>query len=193
MLGKDLRNGRIYLPQEDLARFDYTEEDLRQQKYNDSFVRLMEFEAARAEEVFREPPRLSAARGSTLDGGGGNHGFGLPWLAEANEGGPFSRLRKGISTDRDRERQPDCGAVFPSFVECGTLNNRQTSTIRIVYIAYYESEIALFIVSALTLGALALSSCDTPTGQGAGLGRRHRCDPRRRGYRRRRGSGHWSA
>jgi len=51
-VGKDLRNGRIYLPREDLARFDYTEEDLQAQKYNDSFVRLMEFESARAEKFF---------------------------------------------------------------------------------------------------------------------------------------------
>lgn len=29
---------------------------------------------------------------------------------------------------------------------------------------------SLFIVSALTLSALSLSSCDTPTGQGAGFG-----------------------
>src|SRR3977135_2801240 len=34
-VGKDLENGRIYLPQEDLARFDYPEEDLRLRKYNE--------------------------------------------------------------------------------------------------------------------------------------------------------------
>lgn len=51
-VGKDLRSGRIYLPREDLAEFDYTEQDLQAQKYNDSFVRLMEFESARAEKFF---------------------------------------------------------------------------------------------------------------------------------------------
>jgi len=51
-VGKDLSNGRIYLPQQDLARFDYPEEDLRLRKYNEPFLRLMEFEAARAEELF---------------------------------------------------------------------------------------------------------------------------------------------
>jgi phytoene synthase len=51
-VGKDLTNGRIYLPQEDLARFDYPEEDLRLRKHNEPFLRLMEFEAARAEEFF---------------------------------------------------------------------------------------------------------------------------------------------
>jgi phytoene synthase len=51
-VGKDLNSGRIYLPQEDLARFDYLETDLRARKHNEAFVRLMQFEAARAEEFF---------------------------------------------------------------------------------------------------------------------------------------------
>jgi 15-cis-phytoene synthase len=53
-VGKDLQNDRIYLPQEDLARFDYPEADLRGRQHNDRFVRLMEFEAARAREFFRQ-------------------------------------------------------------------------------------------------------------------------------------------
>jgi len=57
-VGKDLRNGRIYLPQEDFARFDYSEEDLLVRKYNDAFVRLMEFEAARAEKFFAQAAAL---------------------------------------------------------------------------------------------------------------------------------------
>lgn len=56
--GKDLSNGRIYLPQQDLARFDYSEEDLRLKKYNESFLRLMKFEAARAEEFFAHAAEL---------------------------------------------------------------------------------------------------------------------------------------
>ena len=51
-VGKDLSNGRIYLPQQDLARFDYSEEDLRRKKYNEPFLHLMKFEAARAEDFF---------------------------------------------------------------------------------------------------------------------------------------------
>jgi phytoene synthase len=57
-IGKDLSNGRIYLPQEDLVRFDYSESDLRQRKYNDAFVRLMQFEASRAEEFFSRAAAL---------------------------------------------------------------------------------------------------------------------------------------
>jgi 15-cis-phytoene synthase len=51
-VGKDLQVGRIYLPQEDLARCDYSKAELRNRLYNEGFVRLMEFEAARAREFF---------------------------------------------------------------------------------------------------------------------------------------------
>lgn len=51
-VGKDLRQDRIYLPQEDFARFGYTEKELQDRQYNPRFVQLMEFEAARAKEFF---------------------------------------------------------------------------------------------------------------------------------------------
>ena len=51
-VAKDLRNGRIYLPQEDLAEFEYSEAELKDRQYNNRFVRLMEFEAVRAQDFF---------------------------------------------------------------------------------------------------------------------------------------------
>lgn len=57
-VGKDLKTGRIYLPLDDLARFDYSEEELRAHRHNDAFVRLMEFEAERAEEFFSRAAAL---------------------------------------------------------------------------------------------------------------------------------------
>jgi 15-cis-phytoene synthase len=57
-VGKDLANDRIYLPREDLARFGYSEEDLHAGRYNDQFVRLLEFEAERAEEFFSQAATL---------------------------------------------------------------------------------------------------------------------------------------
>jgi phytoene synthase len=51
-VGKDLQDGRIYLPQEDLARFNYSETELQDRQYNQCFLRLMEFQAARAREFF---------------------------------------------------------------------------------------------------------------------------------------------
>jgi phytoene synthase len=49
---KDFQAGRIYLPQEDLARFHYSETELAKQQYNEHFVQLMQFEASRAREFF---------------------------------------------------------------------------------------------------------------------------------------------
>lgn len=51
-VGKDLQNGRIYLPQEDLARFHYPESELTQRQYNEHFVQLLEFQARRARQFF---------------------------------------------------------------------------------------------------------------------------------------------
>ncbi|MEY2528142.1 MAG: 15-cis-phytoene synthase [Verrucomicrobiota bacterium] len=57
-VGKDLSNGRIYLPEEDMVRFGYRESDLEARKYNEAFVRLMEFEAERATEFFSRAAAL---------------------------------------------------------------------------------------------------------------------------------------
>ena len=51
---KDFQAGRIYLPQEDLTRFNYSETELQDRQYNECFLRLMEFEAARAREFFSQ-------------------------------------------------------------------------------------------------------------------------------------------
>src|SRR5262245_23979034 len=50
---KDLRVGRIYLPLEDLARFNYSEKELQDRQGDDRFVELMKFEASRARQFFR--------------------------------------------------------------------------------------------------------------------------------------------
>lgn len=50
---KDLANGRIYLPNEDMARFGYGEDDLVARTHDDRFVRLMQFEAGRAHRYFQ--------------------------------------------------------------------------------------------------------------------------------------------
>jgi phytoene synthase len=51
-IGKDAENGRIYLPQEDLNKFNYTEKDLLARTYNDQFKDLMIYESARAKKYF---------------------------------------------------------------------------------------------------------------------------------------------
>jgi phytoene synthase len=72
-VGEDFReDGRIYLPAEDMARFDYGEEDLRAGRNDERFRALMEFEAARADAYFaaslgyltaEDRPALRAAEG----------------------------------------------------------------------------------------------------------------------------------
>jgi phytoene synthase len=54
----DAQRGRIYLPQEDLHRFGYTEAELLNSTYNEPFVKLMRFEAERAVDYFRRAADL---------------------------------------------------------------------------------------------------------------------------------------
>lgn len=49
---KDSEKGRIYLPQQDMDLFNYSEKDLLLLKYNPDFVSLMKYEAERAERFF---------------------------------------------------------------------------------------------------------------------------------------------
>ena len=48
----DAKNGRIYLPQEELVRFRYSEEEIIKNTYNSNFASLMKFEADRAKSYF---------------------------------------------------------------------------------------------------------------------------------------------
>jgi len=51
-IGKDAKNGRIYLPQEDLIRFNYSEQEIMSLIYNDNFRDLMVYESSRAKQYF---------------------------------------------------------------------------------------------------------------------------------------------
>ncbi|HRK57445.1 MAG TPA: presqualene diphosphate synthase HpnD [Burkholderiaceae bacterium] len=51
-VGEDARRGRIYLPIEDLQRFDVKAADLLAGRYVDGFAALMQFEAQRARQAF---------------------------------------------------------------------------------------------------------------------------------------------
>lgn len=51
-VAKDLANGRIYLPAEDMARFGYSTADLEARTYNERFIKLMQSEADRAHAYF---------------------------------------------------------------------------------------------------------------------------------------------
>lgn len=49
----DAQRGRIYLPQDDLRRFGYSEEELLAGRYNHAFTELMRFQCERAHDFFR--------------------------------------------------------------------------------------------------------------------------------------------
>lgn len=52
---EDLDNGgRIYLPLEDLARFDLSEDDLHAHVHDQRFIELMQFQATRAEAFYQQ-------------------------------------------------------------------------------------------------------------------------------------------
>jgi phytoene synthase len=51
---KDSLRGRIYLPQQDLKQFGYSESDLLNNTYNANFVDLMVYETNRAQEYFND-------------------------------------------------------------------------------------------------------------------------------------------
>ncbi len=51
-VGEDARRGRIYLPVEDLQKFDVKAAEILNAQYSDNFRRLMEFQIARAEQYY---------------------------------------------------------------------------------------------------------------------------------------------
>lgn len=51
---QDKERGRIYLPLEDLQRFDYSQEDLFNEVYNDNFIELMSFQTRRVREYYHK-------------------------------------------------------------------------------------------------------------------------------------------
>jgi len=58
-IGEDLANGgRIYLPVNDLIRFQYSERDLVGKVYDGRFLAVMQYESERAEHFFEEAEKL---------------------------------------------------------------------------------------------------------------------------------------
>lgn len=53
-VGEDARNGRIYLPLDEMRQFGYTEEELLQGVINQSFIQLMKFQIERARRYYQQ-------------------------------------------------------------------------------------------------------------------------------------------
>ncbi len=67
----DAKRGRIYIPLEDMRLFNYTEQDLLRNTYDERFIQLMKYECNRAHQYFKkakaylaeeDKPLFSAAR-----------------------------------------------------------------------------------------------------------------------------------
>jgi phytoene synthase len=58
-LKEDAERDRVYLPEEDLRRFDYTADDLRHGRRSENFRALMEFQVKRAREYYNASEPLS--------------------------------------------------------------------------------------------------------------------------------------
>ncbi len=67
-LEPDARRGRVYLPGEDLRRFGYSEDNLREGVYNEAFIELIRFQCERARRYYRQAEELLPPedRGSML-------------------------------------------------------------------------------------------------------------------------------
>ncbi|MEE9904745.1 phytoene/squalene synthase family protein [Chlorobium sp.] len=52
-IGEDIDRGRIYLPMEDLKRFNYSEEEFMKKTMNGNFLELMKFQIERARSYYR--------------------------------------------------------------------------------------------------------------------------------------------
>jgi phytoene synthase len=55
---EDAERGRIYIPQDEMERFGYSEADIFNGLANEAFLRLMQFQVARAREYFQRGRRL---------------------------------------------------------------------------------------------------------------------------------------
>jgi phytoene synthase len=60
-VGEDVRRGRIYLPEDELAQFGVSISDLTQTRMTDNFLRLMEFQTQRALHTYDEALALLPA------------------------------------------------------------------------------------------------------------------------------------
>jgi phytoene synthase len=87
---KDAEDGRIYLPKEDLKRFNYSENDLMNLTYNDNFTQMMKYEVNRAKSYFN-----NATESLNLDD------KGKMYAARAMQHIYFRILEKIIDADYD--------------------------------------------------------------------------------------------
>ncbi len=136
---KDMENGRIYLPQEDLARFHYSETELMQRHYNDRFVQLMEFQARRARQFFANAAAALPAEDRRAMTPAEIMGSVYRGLLRRIELDKFRVFEKDYQLNQNREGRSNRRATFQIFFECAAANVRLTSPLRNL-INKYESK-----------------------------------------------------
>lgn len=62
----DAKRGRIYIPQEDLKRFNYSEDDVFRNTYDQRFIDLMKFECERAHQFYKKAKTFLAEEDKPL-------------------------------------------------------------------------------------------------------------------------------
>ena len=96
-VGEDARRGRIYLPQDELARFGVAEADILQARHSAGFSNLMEFQVERAQETYDQAlGQLPAAR-PQVAARRPDHGRHLPHAARRNRPRRLPRADPRIS------------------------------------------------------------------------------------------------
>ena len=112
---KDLENGRIYLPREDLTAFKYSETELAARVYDERFVEANAVRSGPCGAVFSKGGGASAARGPERDGQRRDHGLDLSCSSSQDGAGsvPGFRARLPIAqVDQDRSRCPTVAEAF---------------------------------------------------------------------------------
>ena len=86
----DWQQNRIYIPQEEMARFGYTEQALAQGDYNAAFIDLMQFQAQRAWDLLSNSRKIASSRGPSYHVFGTDYGQNLCPVARED---PARQLR----------------------------------------------------------------------------------------------------
>ncbi len=176
-VGVDLDNGgRIYLPLEDLSRFNYSPEDLRNRVHDRAVHQVDGIRNPTRPRLLSTRRRGVARRGPSVNGGRRNHAGGV--REDFGFGG--SRRLPGFNQTLPSEQTrevPDPAGSFRAqpLVACPLSGDAVESTFVLLInpnpVSMLKrslcSSLSICVATALTLN---LTGCDTPVGQGAGIG-----------------------
>lgn len=111
-VGEDARNGRIYLPLEDLQQFEVPAAELMQARYSDRYRALMQFEAERARTIYREALALLPAADRRAQRAGLIMGAIYATLLDELEASNFEVLHQRIALTPIRKLWIACKTSF---------------------------------------------------------------------------------